>query len=230
MRKIMQALGIFLVSMLVIPSCNPTFDASVEDLDLAISTYDKTQNFGQLSTFHLEDTVIYISDDKVTIQREDNSTEQQILDLVRQNLLDIGWQEVTDTAADGTIDSDVSILVSVLKADLNFYYTYWWDWWYWYPWDYWYPGYPGYPVYPVYPTYPSYGYTVGSLMIEMINMDDVILPPVEGDPSLKIPVVWTGIVNGILSGSKENIQNRLNKQITQVFYQSDYLHKGTIDK
>lgn len=205
-------------------ACNPKFDATVEELDLAITTYDRTQDFSRLSTFYMEDTIIYITDDEAGIQRKEQSTEQLILDQVRQNLLDIGWEEITDTTDEGN-SSDVAIMVSVLEADIYYYYTYWWDWWNWYPWDWWYPGYPGYPGYPSYPSYPVYGYTVGTLMIDMVNTDEVVLPPVEGDPSIKLPIVWSGIVNGILAGSDENIQNRLTRQIGQVFLQSDYLHK-----
>jgi len=224
MRRMIIPPGLLLMILLVIQSCDPEFKATVEELDLAITIYDDTQNFGQLSTFYMEDTIIYIGDDKVEIQREDNATEQHILDQVRQNLLELGWEEVSDTTNDD-LQSDVAIMISVLEKDLYYYYTYWWDWWYWYPWDWWYPG---YPVYPVYPSYPTYGYTVGTLLIEMVNTD-VVLPPVE-NVSIRLPVVWSGVVNGILSGSEENIQNRLTKQIGQVFLQSDYLHKGTIDQ
>ena len=141
MRKLIIPPGLFLMTLMVIYSCNPEFKATVEDLDLAITTYDDTQNFSQLSTFYMEDTIIYITDDKVEIQREDKSTEQHILDQVRENLLELGWQEVSDTTNED-IQSDVAIMLSVLEADIYYYYTYWWDWWYWYPWDWWYPVYP----------------------------------------------------------------------------------------
>jgi hypothetical protein len=226
MKRIIQPSGLILIVILILHSCTPEFDAPVEELDLAITTYDKEANFSQLSTFYIADTIIYIDDDGVTIQREDNATEQLILDEIRQNLLDLGWEEVSDTTNDD-VQADVAILVSVLQADLYYYYTYWWDWYYWYPWDWWYPGYPSYPWYPSYPSYPSYGYTIGSLIIDMINMKDVILPPVEDNPSIRPPIVWSGIVNGILAGSEENIQSRLTKQIKQVFVQSEALYKGT---
>ena len=229
MKKIIQANGLLIFALLAFFSCTPEFNATVEELDLAITAYDKNQDFSQLSTFYLADTIIYITNDKVTIQRESNSTEQHILDQVRQNLLYLGWQEVSDTT-NHNVQADVAIMVSVLEADIYYYYSYWWDWWYWYPWDWWYPGYPGYPWYPSYPDYPISGYTVGSVMIDMLNMRDVVLPPVEGNPSIKPPIVWSGIVNGILSGSKENIQNRLTRQIEQVFLQSEYLYKVTTDK
>lgn len=223
-KNIIPYSSLLLIVFLAFHGCTPEFISKADELDLAITTYDKEANFSQLSTFYQEDTIIYIDDDEVTNHREDNATEQLILDQVRQNLLDLGWEEVTDTSNDD-LQADVAILVSVLQADLYFYYAYWWDWYYWYPWDWWYPGYPSYPWYPSYPGYPVYGYTVGSLMIDMLNMKDVVLPPVEDNPSIRPPIVWSGIVNGILSGSEENIQSRLTRQIKQVFVQSDPLHK-----
>lgn len=228
MKKTFYAQGLIMFLLLLLYSCNPEFKTTIEELDLAITTYDDTQNFSQISSFYMKDTIIYITDDEVEIQREENTTEQHILDEVRQNLLEIGWTEISDTTNE-EISSDVAIMISVLETDIYYYYTYWWDYWYWYPWDWWYPGYPGYPGYPSYPSYPNYGYTVGSLIVDMVYMKDVVLPPVEDGQSPKFPIIWSGVVNGILSGSEENIQSRLTRQIRQVFIQSDYLHKATTD-
>ena len=211
---------------IMITACYPEFNATLDELDLAITKYDKDQDFGDLSSFYLYDTVIYVSDKDEVKPHVDESQDSYILSQVRQNLLTYGWTEVTDTA--GAVEPDVSILVSVLEVDIYFYYNYWWDWWYWYPWDWWYPGWPGYPGYPVYPGYPGYGYTVGTVMIEMINMDEITAPQTaDTPPSVKLPIVWTGAINGILAGSNENIQKRLNKQMAQVFDQSTYLHIKT---
>jgi hypothetical protein len=227
MKRIILLPGLLLTVMMVIHSCSPEFDAYVDELDLAITSYNDAENFGDLTSFYMPDTIVYIGDD-VTIQREESSTEQHILDKVRENLLVLGWTEVSDTTNDD-ITSDVAIMISVLEADINYYYTYWWDYWYWYPWDWWYPVYPGYPIYPIYPVYPSYGYTVGTLIVEMVKVKDTVTPPVENHPGIKLPILWTGMVNGILSGSDANIQRRLTTQIDQIFLQSKYLHKGTID-
>jgi hypothetical protein len=213
-------------------SCYPGFDATVDELDLAVTKYDEDQDFTILNTFYLYDTIIYITDDEdeTLSSNIDHSQGPHIIEQVRQNLLSYGWEEIEDTTG---VDVDVSILISALEVDVYYYYYYWWDYWYWY-WYGWYPGYPGYPGYPIYPgypTYPSYGYTVGSILIDMVDMDDVAapVPPIEGgdpeNPKFEIPIVWTGAVNGILEGSNENIQMRLTRQIGQVFEQSPYLHK-----
>ncbi len=226
MKKLIKLFVFVIPISFLVASCYPGFDATVEEMDIAVTKYDSTQNFTQLSSFFLYDTIVYIDDDEDS-EDIDHTQEDHILSEVRQNLLNLGWTEKTeaDTTADGEIDADVSIMVSALATDISYYYYYWWDYWYWYPWDYWYPWYPGYPIYPVYPVYPSYGYTVGSVLIDMVDMNDAEMPHNPDRPSGKIPVIWTGGVNGILSGSDSNIASRLTKQIGQVFKQSPYLNK-----
>ncbi len=226
MKKLIKLFVFVIPISFLVASCYPGFDATIEEMDIAVTKYDSTQNFTQLSSFFLYDTIVYIDDDEDS-EDIDHTQEDHILSEVRQNLLNLGWTEKTeaDTTADGEIDADVSIMVSALATDISYYYYYWWDYWYWYPWDYWYPWYPGYPIYPVYPVYPSYGYTVGSVLIDMVNMNDAEMPHNPDRPSGKIPVIWTGGVNGILSGSDSNIASRLTKQIGQVFKQSPYLNK-----
>lgn len=226
MKKISKLLVFLLPFSVAILSCHPEYDATVEELDLAITKYNEDQDFGKLQTFYLPDTIMYIGDDEETLGvNVDHSQEDHILAQVRQNLLNIGWTEV-EKPADGEIDSDVSIMVSVLETDITFYYYYWWDYWYWYPWypystNYWW----GYPIWPGYPIYPGGSITVGTVFIDMVNMDEIVLPTDPENPKFDIPIVWTGAINGILSGSKTNIESRLTTEISQVFDQSTYLHK-----
>ncbi len=227
MNKIIALL--FFVSV-IIYSCHPEYDATIDELDLAITKYDQEQDFNELQTFYLYDTIIYIYDDESILPAgNDHTQEELILSEVRNNLTSLGWTEV-DAPSENSIDADVSIMISVLETDVSFYYYYWWDWWYWYPWDWWYPwypdypGYPGYPVWPGYPTYPSGGYTIGTVFIDMINMNEIVEPESD-DVSVKLPIAWTGAINGILAGSDANISSRISTQINQVFAQSPYLHK-----
>lgn len=231
MKKRLKLLLLAIPISLLVVSCYPEFDATVSELDLAITKYDDEQNFPDLSSFYLYDTIVYITEDDELFSNDvDHTQGPHILAQVRENLTNLGWTEVTDTV--GGNDADVSILISALEVDVSYYYNYWWNYWNWYPWGSWYPwypsypGYPGYPWYPSYPSYPTYGYTVGTVLIDMINMDEVVQPsPFSDTPSIKIPIVWTGAVNGILTGTDEYIETRLTKQIGQVFEQSTYLHK-----
>lgn len=230
MKNNCRSLFFLLPILALLFSCHPEYDATVEELDIAITQYDEEQDFSKLQTFYLADSIIYINDEESnSLINVSHSHEDDILSLVRQNFLDLGWTEVAGPT-NGQIDADVSIVLSVLETDVNFYYDYWWDWWYWYPWDWWYPWYsesywhPGYPIWPGYPTYPSYGYTVGTLFIDMLNMDAVIEPDPD-DNSFKVPMPWKGSAIGILAGSDSYIQDRLTKEINQVFEQSPYLQK-----
>ena len=228
MRNFFKLLVFVILISVTFVSCYPEFNATISEMDVAMTKYDEEQDFTQLSTFFLYDTIIYITDDE-NPENIDHTQEDHILAEVRQNLLDIGWTEVLKPEDGSEIDADVSIMISALETDISFYYYYWWDYWYWYPWDYWYtwyPSYPGYPGYPWYPSYPSYSYSVGTVIIDMINMDEVEEPAAnQENPSIKFPMVWTGAINGILEGSDEFIADRLTKQIGQVFKQSEYLNK-----
>jgi hypothetical protein len=204
-------------------ACSPEYDATIEEMDLAITRYDKDQNFTGYNTFYLEDTVVYIVENEDDLEDIDRTHDAQIISKVRENLLDMGWTEVTNPD-DLQSDADVSILLSALAVDMYYYYTYWWDYWDWWYWGGWYPGY--YPWYPVYPGigYPSYGYTVGTVMIDMLDLQNIQIPTNQEDRP-EVDIIWTGAVNGILAGSDASISNRLAKGIDQVFNQSPYLEK-----
>ncbi|MCF6358224.1 MAG: DUF4136 domain-containing protein [Draconibacterium sp.] len=231
MRKLFKLLVFVIPISAMLASCYPGFDATVEELDIAITKYDSTQDFTKLSTFYLYDTIVYIGDEED--EDIDGTFDDLILQEVQQNLQNLGWTEVTDTT--GESDIDVSIMISALRTDISYYYYYWWDYWYWYPWypysiksaettNYYYPGYPMYPWYPG-GGYTSYSYTVGSVLIDMVNNKNIEFPKDPDSPSGRIPIIWTGGLNGILSGSDANIAARLEKQIGQVFKQSTYLSK-----
>ena len=214
--------------MAIVFSCSPEFDASVEELDLAITRVNDNQDFSGYHTFYLEDTVVYIVGENEDPADLDRTHDAQIISEVRQHLLDLGWTEISDTA-DIETEADVAILLSALAVDVYYYYTYWWDYWDWWYWDWWYPGYPGYPWYPVYPGigYPSYGYSVGTIMMDMADIKNINVSANEGDRP-KVNIIWSGAINGILQGSDASISSRISTQMNQVFSQSPYLKKSSI--
>jgi len=105
----------------------------------------------------------------------------------------------------------------------------------WYPYWGWYWGYGSYPIkstetddvvsaigyyYPWLPYSTYYSYQSGSVLMEMVDAARV-------DPDVEaIPVIWAGIVNGVLEGSQSGIKNRLSTGIDQCFNQSPYLLKN----
>lgn len=225
MRLKVRQLFIVLGLVAFIAGCYPGYDASIEELDLAITKVDENQDFSQLNTFFMYDTVVYIGDEEgiISPQSVDDRFEQFTIDLVRQNMLDLGWTEVS-APDEGEIDADVALMISVLTNDVSYYYYYWWYYWEWWYWDPWYPGFPGYPYYPVYPWVPTYEYTVGTVLIDMISKDAEMAPPDE-PPVIRIPVIWSGAANGIVADYYSNGEERLTRQINQVFDQSPYLQK-----
>jgi hypothetical protein len=222
MKKLFKMFVFVIPISLLVASCYPGFDATVEELDIAITKYDSTQDFSQLKSFFLQDTVVCVGEEDDNGDRcLDNATQALILSEIRTNLTGLGWTEVTDTV--GGIESDVAIMVTALQTDVYSYYYYWWDYWYWYPWYGWDPWYPGYPIYPIYPTYPTYSYSAGTVLMDMVNMNKLDLPHNPDTPSGKVPIVWSGAINGVLAGG--NSTNRITTQIEQVFKQSTYLKK-----
>lgn len=206
--------------LLLMASCFPEYDATVEEMDLAISRVSDDQSFEDYHTFYLYDTVVYVVEDDKDLEDIDRTHDAQIISETRQHLLDLGWTEVTDTT-NLKDDADVAIMLSALAVDVYYYYTYWWDYWYWWDWYYWYPG---YPIYPIYPSYPSYGYSVGTVMIDMLDLKNFESAQKDVEKP-KVDVIWSGAVNGILVGSDANISQRLTRQMNQVFTQSSYLQK-----
>lgn len=225
MRTIIKKYVWLLPVFALIASCSPEYDATLEEMDLAITRYDDDQSFSGYNTFYLEDTVIYIVEDDEDLDDIDRTHDAQIISQVRQNLLNMGWTEVTNPNNLQT-EADVSIMLSALAVDMYYYYTYWWDYWDWWYWGGWYPGFPGYPWYPGFPGigYPSYGYTVGTVMIDMLDLKNIQIPT-DPEEHPRVDIIWTGAVNGILAGSDASISNRLGKGLDQVFTQSPYLEK-----
>jgi len=214
------------LTALLVNGCYPGYDVTIEDLDLAITHYNSDQDFTALNTFYMYDTVVHIVGEDETVDRTHDS---HILSELRRNLVTNGWTEITDTT-NNRDNIDVVVFASVLSTDVYSYYYYWYDYWYWYPWDWYYPYYDSYYYYyyypGYYPGYASYSYSLGTIFCEMINITDFEAQPPEGDKvDVKVPIIWTGAINGIISGSDASINSRITKQMTQVFEQSPYLNK-----
>ena len=67
---------------------------------------------------------------------------------------------------------------------------------------------------------PYYTYQSGSVLMEMVDVARI-------DPEVEeIPIIWAGIVNGVLETSETSVKNRLSNGIDQCFDQSPYLLKS----
>jgi hypothetical protein len=209
-------------------SCYPIDeDQTAEDLDLVASIYDKdyysalpgeeVNKFQDLLTFVVVDTVMHIVDEAGT---DDISRiyDDFVLQQIRYNMLKNGFTELSP----GDTVPDVAITVSVMSSEHEVYY--------WYPYWGYYWGYGGYPyTYSEEPTnnyyYPWYGYgdtytyKTGTILIEMVEVARI-------DPEVQaIPVIWAGILNGLLDDTQATTKTRLQNGIDQCFAQSAYLLK-----
>lgn len=214
MKRLLILLLTGLLAQLVV-SCYPEGADNVEDYDVAMTNYDKSVNFSSFSTFSIPDTIVYFSNDKQTIINHE--FDDEIIQLVTENFQSRGYTQVANPTEASTAGELPSFVVTV-SAFSNVNYAYFVDNWYnnwgWY-WGWW----PSGPFDPYYPWYPVsvYTYRTGSVVIEMIST--------EPRSDNRVNVVWTGIADGLLQGSKTSILNRTTKEINQCFAQSPYLQK-----
>jgi len=173
--------------------------------------FDKAAPFASITKYALPDTVLYVP--KEEGKEVPAVTQSAILSAIRTNLNKLGWTEVINAR---TTPVDVYVTAAVASQTyVGWVYDYW-GYWGWYP--YWPPGYgPGYGWgYPGY-WYP-YSYTTGSVVMGMIDGR----PQASGQ---RVPLVWTGAVNGVLADATTNIAIA-TKGIDQAFQQSPYLKTG----
>lgn len=226
MKRLRFLMMFTMVTGLLMTACYPDHDVFIEDLDIAISSHNEEVDFSQLSSFYMKDTVIHVLGDDIL---PDRSYDNHIVSEIRQHFLDAGWTEITDTI-NMSETVDVVLHAAVLDTDIYSYYYSWYDYYFWYPWDWFYYSYDPYYSYYYYPSYYSgysvYNYTTGTILIEMINTDGIIAEdPEDGKIDIKIPIVWSAGINGILAGSESSIMDRISVQMDQLFEQSPYLLK-----
>jgi hypothetical protein len=195
-----QKLFILFVSVLLIGGCYPAGPEYYEDLDVVATSFERDFDFQTPSTFTLPDKIVKIDGGLVSGEEPEylpSATAAQILSRIRTNMETLGWVYEADPEK-----ADVAVLPAVWTNTTVFY---WYDYWCWY-----YPYYCGWGW-----GYPSVAsYTSGTLLMAMTVNDEVLYP---SGPYR----VWTGAVNGLLSGAY-NV-SRVNNGIDQAFLQSPYL-------
>lgn len=201
----------FAASALFLASCRETPNSEELSLDpFELTLRDTSINFGSYATFALNDSIGIVSDNplkdgtKVTQSRAD-----KVLDQVRSNLISRGYTEVE-------ITENPDLLVSGVALEYSNEYTVI------YPGSWWgYGGYYGgfwggyYPYYPPYYGGGSYGYSysyqVGTLVLEMVSVDEL---------TDRGTVIWSGLSGGILDGTSDN---KIVNSVNQLFKQSPYI-------
>lgn len=190
-------------------------DPSTSDLHkdyLVYTAYDTGTDFADFGTYYIPDSILLIGNtDKTEYWKDANA--QQIVNTVVTNMNGRQFVRTEDKAA-----ANLGIQLSYVKQVSYFVgydYPYWW--WY-YPY-YWTPGYWGDWLGWHYPYRVYYGYTAGSLLIEMVNLE------ADQESGKKLPVVWDSFIGGLLTSNAEVNQQRTLNAVNQAFEQSPYLQK-----
>ena len=210
--KKLRYLAIALVAVAV---CACQKDPSTSDLHkdyLVYTAHDSNTDFAALNTYYIPDSILIIGNSNKTEYWKDQNA-LEIVDRVVEKMNAAGYQrsEEKEGANVGMQLSYVEKVTYFVGSD----YPYWW--WY-YPY-YWTPGYWGDWVGWHYPYRVYYGYTAGSLLMEMVDLD------AEQQSGKKLPVIWDSFIGGLLTSSQELNQQRTVAAVEQAFAQSPYLNK-----
>ncbi|MCG8578557.1 MAG: DUF4136 domain-containing protein [Bacteroidales bacterium] len=202
-------LNFLLVTVLAfaVYACYPGGAEYVDELDTSISKFDPKYDWNNLSgeTYALPDEILYVKDGD-EVDDPDRVHDADILAQVTKELQALGMTEaVTDT----------SLAVAIVIIEQNNSGAAWipgGGWWGgWYPW---YPdwGWGGY--YPWYPVY--YSYKTGSVVIEMADYEAKNLS------EETVPLVYTGVLDGLMQGSKQYTSDRIERGIDELFNQAPF--------
>ncbi|HEY6723806.1 MAG TPA: DUF4136 domain-containing protein [Polyangiaceae bacterium] len=214
---------LLLLAPLTIAACYPE-PLTTGEMDVVITVKDSGRNYAELKTYALPDQVFDLceiaaelgeggaaggfgsDDDDDECEDVSHRYDDEVLDAIADNLEALGF-----VAAQSPEAADVVVFPGITAQDNWYVYTPYCDYWYsyWYPYCWYYPW-----------TATAVNYPVGSLVLYM-------LAPVEADDvALKMPVVWMGVVRGILSSYADTNAERVEAGIDQAFAQSGYLGGG----
>jgi hypothetical protein len=201
-------------------ACHPGTISDVGEADLVVTFVDSTADFASISTFVMPDTIIRIDEDGGSPEA-DPAVDATVLARIEAHFEALGYTRVR---VDGE-EPDVVVLLEAARTELDALVPAgppggWWGWWgYWPGWG---PGWgpccygpgwgPGYSWIPF-----PVGQSVGTLTVKMLRPEAV---PSSGGA---IPVIWIGLVNGLLEGSTESVLDRVDGLLDQMFEQSPYL-------
>ena len=188
---------------LVLSSCRPGGAEYVSDLDIVATAYAKSADFNNKTTYFINDSIIEIDGDDSNLPTfVSKSSADVLVSQIIRNMNAYGWKQESNP-----LNADIVFQVAAMETtDIYYYYSYYGYYGY-YGWYY--PGY--YP--PTYTTTKS-----GTLLMQILDRKDISIAD-------KAPVLWVGVVNGMLEGSSASINTRAVSSIDQAFKQSPILKK-----
>ncbi len=206
-----------LLVVLGLSGCYPKGAEYADDLDLVATIKGNDVDYDKYQTYFLADTVMFVKDNESDVLRP--GLQDLILNQIASNMNAYGWTRISNPAIDTGAALITATVINTTQVVSGGWWGYWGGWWggYYPPGGGYYPGYPGGCCY----TY--YEYTTGSLVVDMIDPSD----SGNGGPGLQpLPLLWGGVANGLVTGSDQSINIRVQKGINQMFWDSPYLDKN----
>lgn len=189
---------------------------------LVYTAYDRNADFTTLDTYYIPDSILLIGSqatdsegNRVAKYWKDGDALTLIGTIVDQ-MTERGYTRLTDGALRHTADAGFQLSYIEQTTYFTGYNNpyWWWD----YPY-YWTPDYWGYWSGWYYPFAVYYGYTTGSLLVEMVDLQN-------GDAGTrKLPILWNVYISGLVRGSNQLDIPRAVDALDQAFEQSPYLKK-----
>lgn len=203
------------LALAAVAFCSCQKESSTSDLHgdyLVYTAHDTGTDFSAIDTYFLPDSILLIGGSDRTEYWKDESA-QEIIATVAAAMDNAGYTRTYDKAA-----ANVGIQMSYVEQ-VTYFVGYNNPYWWWYYPYYWTPGYWGDWLGWHYPYGVYYGYTAGSLLTEMLDLE------ADQQSGKKLPVIWDSFAGGLLTGdSSLNLQRTLDA-VEQAFVQSPYLSK-----
>ena len=203
------------LALAAVAFCSFQKEPSTSDLHgdyLVYTAHDTGTDFSAIDTYFLPDSILLIGGSDRTEYWKDESA-QEIIATVAAAMDNAGYTRTYDKAA-----ANVGIQMSYVEQ-VTYFVGYNNPYWWWYYPYYWTPGYWGDWLGWHYPYGVYYGYTAGSLLTEMLDLE------ADQQSGKKLPVIWDSFAGGLLTGdSSLNLQRTLDA-VEQAFVQSPYLSK-----
>jgi hypothetical protein len=242
-QRLLLRTAIVAAGIAVISGCHPVGLSDSSETDTVVTVKAHAYDYTKNRTYDMPDTVADLCgkdinppprdagaggeggqsggtpvSDLVDCEAITHTFDPLILDTVRKNLESLGYVHV---AADATEPPDVVMLVGALAANNWFAYTAYPWYWYYPGYGYWYDYYYGWNAYyPYYPVTAVVNYPTGTLLMNLVSLKDA------DATDHRIPSIWLGSINGLLSSGDVGATDRITTNIDQAFMQSSYLHAG----
>ncbi len=210
---IVKNLSYITAALFVVTLCACQKEPSTSDLHrdfLVYTSYDTDATFDAYATYFLPDSILIIGN-KSQSEYWNDLDAQEIIATVAAGLDAAGYIRSYDKEA-----ADLGIQLSYVRR-VTYFVGYNNPYWWWYYPYYWAPDYWGNWTGWHYPYEVYYGYTAGSLLTEMVDLE------ADQVTSRKLPVIWNSYIGGLLTSSTDLNLERTIAALQQAFAQSPYL-------